>query len=410
MVPLCAARRPQPISSEARKMQHGWHFFMNPGPTNIPDRILRAMDRGTMDFTGAEFRAISEECFAGLKRVFKTEQTVLAYAASGHGAWEAALVNLFSPGDKVLLVESGFFSLNWGMRGQSFGLEVETLPNDWRRAADPAKLEARLRADTQHQIKAVLVVHNETSTGVAHPVPALRRAIDAAKHPALFLVDTISSLGSFDFRMDEWGVDVVVAGSQKGLMLPTGMAFTGISAKALAATATAKLPRVYWDWRRLLGENTQGYWNGTVPVHFFFGLQESLRMLEEEGLDNVFARHHRLAEATRRAVRVWRSNNGPETFGLDPAAQSDSITAVLVPEGYDADKVRQAALDKFNISLGGGLDRLRGRVFRIGHMGDLNEPMVLGAIAAVEMALDLTGVPHGKGAVQAAMEYLTETA
>ena len=390
-------------------MAHGWQFYMNPGPTNIPDRILRTMDRATMDFTGAQFRAIAEECLAGLKRIFKTEHSILTYAATGHGAWEAALVNLFSPGDKVLLIESGFFSLNWGLRGQTFGLEVETLPNDWRRAADPAKLEARLRADTQHQIKAVLVVHNETSTGVAHPVAELRRAIDAAKHPALYLVDTISSLASFDFRMDEWGVDVVVAGSQKGLMLPTGMAFTAVSAKALAATATAKLPRVYWDWKRLL-DPSHGHWNGTVPVHFFFGLQEALCMLEEEGLDNVFARHHRLAEATRRAVRVWRSNDGPEIFALDPQAQSDSITAVLVPEGYDADKVRTAALDKFNVSLGGGLDRLRGRVFRIGHMGDLNEPMVLGAIAAVEMALDLTDVPHGKGAVAAAMEYLTETA
>src|SRR5436853_1405495 len=391
-------------------VSRGYHFYQNPGPTNIPDRVLRAMDRGAIDFTAAQFKAIAEECFAGLKRVFKTDQTVLAYTASGHGAWEAALVNLFSPGDKVLIVESGYFSLNWGMRGEAFGLEVETLHNDWRSAASPARLEARLREDRGHAIRAVLVVHNETSTGVLNDIASLRRAIDAAKHPALFLVDVISSLGSMDFRMDEWGVDVTVAGSQKGLMLPTGMAFTGVSARAIAAAAEAKLPRVYWDWRRLLGTSAQAHWNGTVPVHFFFGLQEALRMLEEEGLDNVFARHHRLAEATRRAVRVWRSNNGPETFALDPAAQSDSITAVLVPEGYDADKVRQAALDKFNISLGGGLDRLRGRVFRIGHMGDLNEPMVLGAIAAVEMALDLTGVPHGKGAVQAAMEYLTETA
>src|SRR5437667_1243029 len=393
-------------------MAHGWQFYMNPGPTNIPDRILRAMDHATIDFTGAQFRAISEECFAGLKRVFKTEHTILAYAATGHGAWEAALVNLFSPGDKVLLVESGFFSLNWGMRGQSFGLDVETLPNDWRRAADPAKLEARLRDDREHRIKAVLLVHSETSTGVIHPVAQMRGAIDAAKHPALFLVDTISSLASIDFRMDEWGVDVVVAGSQKGLMLPTGMAFTGISAKALAVAAEAKLPKVYWDWKRLLGLDSsyQGYWNGTAPVHFFYGLQEALRMLEEEGLDNVFARHRRLAEATRRAVRAWRQNDGPEIFAIDPAAQSDSITAVLVPEGCDADKLRQVCVDKFNVSLGGGLDRLRGRVFRIGHLGDLNEPMVLGSIAAVEMALELTGVPHGRGAVQAAMAYLAETA
>jgi alanine-glyoxylate transaminase/serine-glyoxylate transaminase/serine-pyruvate transaminase len=394
--------------AEGEDMAHGIQFFMNPGPTNIPDRVLRAMDRGAIDFTGAEFKAITDECFAGLKRVFKTEQTILAYAATGHGAWEAALVNLFSPGDKLLVVESGFFSVNWGMRGQSFGLQVETLPGDWRRAADPARLEARLRDDRERQIKAVLLVHSETSTGVVHPVAAMRRAIDAARHPALFLVDTISSLASIDFRMDEWGVDVVVAGSQKGLMLPTGMAFTGVSAKALAAAAEATLPRVYWDWRRLLGldANYQGYWNGTAPVHFFYGLQQALRMLEEEGLDNVFARHHRLAEATRRAVRAWRQNDGPEVYAIEPGAQSDTVTAVLCPEGYDADRVRQIALDKFNVSLGGGLDRLRGRVFRIGHLGDLNEPMLLGAIAAVEMTLDQVGMPHGRGGVNAAMEYL----
>jgi len=390
-------------------MAQGYHFFMNPGPTNIPDRVLRAMDRGSIDFNGAEFRAIQEECFAGLKRVFKTEGTILGYAATGHGAWEAALVNLFSPGDKVLIVESGFFSLNWGLRGEAFGLEVETLANDWRRPADPAQLEARLREDRDHKIKAVLLVHSETSTGVANDVAALRRAIDAATHPALYLVDVISSLASMDFRTDEWGVDVVVAGSQKGLMLPTGMAFTGVSEKAIAASAEGKLPRVYWDWRRLL-DPSHGHWNGTVPVHFFYGLREALLMLDEEGLDNVFARHHRLAEATRRAVQAWRGNNGPEVFGTDPKGRSDTITAVLVPEGHNADQVRQIALEKFNVSLGGGLDRLRGRVFRIGHLGDLNEPMVLGSIASVEMALDLAGVPHGKGAVQAAMDYLAGSA
>jgi alanine-glyoxylate transaminase/serine-glyoxylate transaminase/serine-pyruvate transaminase len=257
----------------------------------------------------------------------------------------------------------------------------------------------------------VLAVHNETSTGVAHPIAALRKAIDAAKHPALFCVDTISSLASFDFRMDEWGVDVVVAGSQKGLMLPTGMSFTGVSAKAMAANAVAKLPRVYWDWRRLLGQGPQqGYWNGTVPVHFFYGLREALRMLEEEGLDNVFARHHRLAEATRRAVRTWRQNDGPEIFAIDPAGQSDTVTAILLPDGFDADKMRALCLDKFNVSLGGGLGQLKGRLFRIGHLGDLNEAMVLGGIAAVEMALDLAGVPHGKGGVQAAAEYLVSQA
>ena len=295
------------------------------------------------------------------------------------------------------------------MRGEAFGLEVETLANDWRRAANPAKLENRLREDRDHKIKAVLVVHNETSTGVLNDVAGLRRAIDAANHPALYLVDVISSLGSTDFRMDEWGVDVVVVGSQKGLMLPTGMAFTGVSSRALAAAAEAKLPRVYWDWRRLLGEGSQAYWNGTAPVHFFYGLQEALRMIEEEGLENVFERHRRLAEATRRAVRAWRQNDGPEIFAIDPRAQSDSITAVQVPEGWDADKVRQLCLDKFNVSLGGGLDRLHGHVFRIGHMGDLNEPMMLGALAAVEMALELTGVPHGKGGVAAAMDYLVRS-
>src|SRR5499433_375582 len=258
-----ATRQPKRNRRTKMAVSRGYHFYQNPGPTNIPDRILRAMDRGSIDFTGAQFKEIAEECFAGLKRVFKTEETIIAYAASGHGAWEAALVNLFSPGDKVLVIESGFFSLNWGMRGEAFGLEVETLPNDWRRPASPAQLEARLREDREHAIKAVLVVHNETSTGVLNDAAALRQAIDAARHPALFLVDVISSLGSMDFRMDDWGVDVVVAGSQKGLMLPTGMAFTAVSARALAAAAEAKLPRVYWDWRRLLGEGSQSVWNGT---------------------------------------------------------------------------------------------------------------------------------------------------
>ncbi|HEY1799267.1 MAG TPA: aminotransferase class V-fold PLP-dependent enzyme [Stellaceae bacterium] len=390
---------------------NGRHFFMNPGPTNIPDRILRAMNRATMDFNSAEFRAISDECFAGLQRVFKTSQPVLGYAATGHGAWEAALVNLFSPGDKVLVTETGYFSVNWGLRAEAFGLKVETLENDWRRPIDPAKLEARLREDKGHEIKAVLAVHNETSTGVAHPIAAMREAIDAARHPALLCVDVISSLGSFDFRMDEWGVDVTVVGSQKGLMLPTGMAFTGVSAKAIAACALAKLPRVYWDWQRLLGQAAgQGYWNGTVPVHFFYGLQEALAMLEEEGLDNVFSRHHRLAEATRRAVRTWRQNDGPEIFSTDPSAQSDTVTAVLLPERFDADKLRAIALDRFNLSLGGGLGPLRGKLFRIGHLGDLNEPTVLGSLATVEMALDLAGVPHGKGGTQAAADYLVNEA
>jgi alanine-glyoxylate transaminase/serine-glyoxylate transaminase/serine-pyruvate transaminase len=384
----------------------GRQFFQNPGPTNIPDRILRAMDRPALDFMGAEFRAIAEECYAGLRHVFKTDQAIIAYASNGHGAWEAAIVNVFSPGDRVLVPETGYFSLNWGNLAQELGLEVETLPGDWRAGVDPEAVEARLREDKAHTIKAVMQVHNETATGVTNRIAEIRRAIDAARHPALYMVDVISSLGSIDFRMDEWQVDVVVGGSQKGLMMPPGMAFTGASQKALQAAQAARLPRVYWDWRKLVTGNRQTAFNGTAPVHLFYGLQEAVRMLAEEGLDHVFARHRRLAEATRRAVRVWRGNDGPEIFATDPRTQSDSITTVLLQDGQDAEAVRSVALDRFNVSLGGGLDRLDGHVFRIGHMGDLNEPMILGALAAIEMSLAVAGVPHGKGGVAAAMEYL----
>jgi alanine-glyoxylate transaminase / serine-glyoxylate transaminase / serine-pyruvate transaminase len=384
----------------------GRQFFQNPGPTNIPDRVLRAMDRPALDFMGAEFRAIAEECYEGLRKIFKTDGAIIAYAGNGHGAWEAAIVNVFSPGDKVLVPETGYFSLNWGRHAQELGLEVETLPADWRTGVDPEAVEARLRADKAHTIKAVMQVHNETATGVANRIPEIRKAIDAAKHPALFMVDVISSLGSIDFRMDEWQVDVVVGGSQKGLMLPPGMAFSGASAKALKASQGAKLPRVYWDWRKLVTGNRQTSFNGTAPVQLFYGLQEAVRMLSEEGLDQVFARHARLGEATRRAVRAWRGNNGPELYATDPRTQSNSVTTVLMPDGHDAEKPRAIALDRFNVSVGGGLDKLDKRTFRIGHMGDLNEPMLLGALAAIEMSLLLAGVPHGKGGVAAAMEYL----
>ena len=384
----------------------GRQFFQNPGPTNIPDRVLRAMDRPALDFMGAEFRAIAEECYEGLRKVFKTDGAIIAYAGNGHGAWEAAIVNVFSPGDKVLVPETGYFSLNWGRHAQELGLEVETLPADWRTGVDPEAVEARLRADKAHTIKAVMQVHNETATGVANRIPEIRRAIDAANHPALFMVDVISSLGSMDFRMDEWQVDVVVGGSQKGLMLPPGMAFSGASAKALKASQGAKLPRVYWDWRKLVTGNRQTSFNGTAPVQLFYGLQEAVRMLSEEGLDQVFARHARLGEATRRAVRAWRGNNGPELYATDPRTQSNSVTTVLMPDGLDAEKPRAIALDRFNVSVGGGLDKLDRRTFRIGHMGDLNEPMLLGALAAIEMSLQIAGVPHGKGGVAAAMEYL----
>jgi alanine-glyoxylate transaminase/serine-glyoxylate transaminase/serine-pyruvate transaminase len=385
----------------------GRQFFQNPGPTNIPDRILRAMDRSVLDFNGPEFRAIAERCTDGLKRIFKTEHAVLAYAASGHGAWEAALVNTLSPGDTVLALESGYFAGGWARLGGVLGLEVEVMSTDWRQGADPAAVEARLREDRGRAIKAVLLVHNETSTGVANRVAEVRRAIERADHPALFMVDVISSLASFDFRMDAWGVDVVVAGSQKGLMLPSGMSFTGASAKALTAVERAKLPRGYWDWRPLLTGTRQTKFPGTAPVHFFFGLQEAIAMLEEEGLDQVFARHHKLAEATRAAVRAWQQNDGPEIFAVDPRVYSDSVTSVLVPEGHDAEAVRTLCYERFNVQLGTGLGPLAGRVFRIGHMGDLNEPMILGALGAVEMALELRGVPHGKGGVAAAMASLT---
>jgi alanine-glyoxylate transaminase / serine-glyoxylate transaminase / serine-pyruvate transaminase len=384
----------------------GRQFFQNPGPTNIPDRILRAMDRPALDFMGGEFRAIAEECYAGLRQIFKTDGAIIAYAGNGHGAWEAAIVNVFSPGDKVLVPETGYFSLNWGKHAAELGLEVETLPSDWRKGVDPEAVEARLREDKAHRIKAVMQVHNETATGVANRIAEIRKAIDAARHPALYMVDTISSLGSIDFRMDEWQVDIAVGGSQKGLMLPPGMAFTVASDKALKASQSARLPRVYWDWRKLVTGNRQTGFNGTAPVQLFYGLQEAVRMLAEEGLDQVFARHARLAEATRRAVRAWRGNDGPEIYAVDPRTQSNSVTTVLMQEGHDAEKARGIALDRFNVSLGGGLDKLDKRVFRIGHMGDLNEPMLLGALAAIEMSLQLAGAPHGKGGVAAAMEYL----
>ncbi|MGE0716995.1 MAG: alanine--glyoxylate aminotransferase family protein [Alphaproteobacteria bacterium] len=387
-------------------VKRGRMFFMNPGPTNIPDRVLRAMDRPALDFAQKEFRAIAEECFAGLKRVVKTEQIMLVYAASGHGAWESAVVNICSPGDVVLVPETGHFSLSWSEMVRHYDIQVETVPGDWRKGVDPAAVEERLKADKDHKIRAVLQVHNETSTGVAHPVAAVRKAIDAAGHPALYLVDTISSLGSFDFRMDDWGVDVAVGGSQKGLMLPPGMCFTGISRKALAASQSATLPREYWNWRRMLDGERQARFAGTAPIHHIFGLAEALKMIEEEGLDAIFARHARLGEATRRCVGRWSEGGGPELFCTNPELVSNSVTAVQLPEGHDANKLREICLDRFNVSLGGGLNRLNGKVFRIGHMGDLNEPMLLGALTAVEMGLGAAGIPHGAGGVNAAMDYL----
>ena len=399
----------------------GRQFFQNPGPTNIPDRVLRAMDRAVLDFLSDEFLEIHRTCHAGVKRVLKTQQQLFMYAASGHGAWEAALANVLSPGDSVLMLESGYFSDSWTQMASHLGLHVETVPSDWRHGVRIDAVVAKLQADTAHAIKAVLVVHNETATGLALPVSEVRRALDEAKHPALLLVDTISSLGCFDFRMDAWGVDIAVGGSQKGLMLPTGMSFTGVSEKGMAASTRGKTRRHYWDWREMGGREPQRFL-GTTPVHMFFALEEALKLLEEEGLDAVFARHNRLASATRAAVAHWgghaKSNvkadakgiadgvKAIELFCADDARLSDSVTAVMLPEGHDADAFRRTALNRFNLSLGGGLGTLGGRVFRIGHMGDLNEPMLLGALATVELTFRACGVPHAAGGVEAAIEAL----
>jgi alanine-glyoxylate transaminase/serine-glyoxylate transaminase/serine-pyruvate transaminase len=391
------------------RIQRGRQFFANPGPTNIPDSVLRALAHPAVDYMDAGFNDIYNACFEGLKRVLKTRQHLVLYAATGHGAWEASLVNLLSPGDAVLVIETGHFSDSWAKMAEGLGLVVQTVAADWRRGVDLAVVRAALAADTARAIKAVCAVHNETATGLFLPIPQVRAALDATGHPALLLVDTVSSLGCLDFRMDEWGVDAAVGGSQKGLMLPTGMSFTGVSEKALAAHQGARLQKFYLDWSQVIHRPHRSF-IGTVPTSFFYGLRESLRRIEEEGLDEVLARHTRLAETVRRCVRVWSANNGPQLYCLSPTRLSDSVTAVLMPDGHDAEAVRRVCLENFNVSLGGGLARLSGLVFRIGHMGDLNEPMVLGTLAAVEMALRITGVPHGAGGVDAAMEFLAKTA
>ena len=341
--------------------------------------------------------------------MLQTEQSVFMYTGSGHAAWEASMVNVFSPGDTLLVIETGYFSENWAKMAGDLGLQVRTIAADWRRGLDVAALRAALAADAGHEIKAVCAVHNETATGMMLPLAELRAALDATGHPALLLSDTISSLGSLDFRMDEWGIDVAVGGSQKGLMLPTGMSFTGVSAKAMAAHAGSRLPKSYFSWTNMLTRRHKSF-IGTVPTSLFYGLQESIRLIEEEGLDAVFARHARLAEAVRRCVRHWSGNNGPSLFCENPDRLSNSVTAVLMPEGHDAEAVRRIALNTFNVSLGGGLGRLGGRVFRIGHLGDLNEPMILGTLATVEASLRVAGVPHTPGGVNAAIVWLAEAA
>jgi alanine-glyoxylate transaminase/serine-glyoxylate transaminase/serine-pyruvate transaminase len=386
----------------------GRHFLQIPGPTNVPDRVLRAIDFPTMDHRGPEFAVLGKEVLAGMKRVFKSTQgEVVIYPASGTGAWEAALANTMSPGDRVLMYETGHFATLWQKMATKLGLDVDFIPGDWRRGADPEAIEKKLRADTEKRIRAVCVVHNETSTGVASRIGEVRKAIDAAKHPALFMVDTISSLASIDYRHDEWGVDVTVAGSQKGLMLPPGLSFNCISAKALSSSKNARLPRSYWAWDEMIANGKSGYFPYTPATNLLYGLREALKMLlDEEGLDAVFARHQRHAEATRRAVRAW----GLEIFALDAREYSASLTAVLMPAGHDADRLRKVILEAFDMSLGTGLTKLSGKVFRIGHLGDFNDLTLMGTLAGVEMGLGLAGVPVKKEGVQAAMDYLVDAA
>jgi alanine-glyoxylate transaminase/serine-glyoxylate transaminase/serine-pyruvate transaminase len=390
----------------ANRHRPGRHFLQIPGPTNVPDRVLRAIDRPTIDHRGPEFGRLGRAVLEGMKRIMRTAGPVVIYPASGTGAWEAALVNTLSPGDRVLMAETGHFATLWRELAGRLGLDVEMIPGDWRHGADPARLAERLRADAGHRIKAVAVVHNETSTGCTSRVAEIRAAIDACGHPALLLVDTISSLGSIDYRHDEWGVDVTVAGSQKGLMLPPGLSFNAVSAKALAAHKTARLPRSYWDWAAMLAPNATGFFPYTPATNLLYGLESAIAMLEEEGLEAVFRRHARHAEATRRAVRAW----GLEVLALDPAEQSGALTAVLMPDGHDADALRGVILEHFDMSLGQGLGKLKGRIFRIGHLGDFNDLMLMGTLAGVEMGLTLAKVPSRRGGVDAAMACLTETA
>ncbi len=384
----------------------GRHFLQIPGPTNVPDRILRAMDYPTIDHRGPEFQQLGKSVLAGIRRIFQTASPVVIYPASGTGAWEAALVNTLSPGDAVLMCETGQFAALWKRMADRLGLAVDFLPGDWRRGADPALIEERLAADRAHRYKAVCVVHNETATGVTSRIPQVRAAIDRAGHPALLMVDTISSLASIDYRHDEWGVDVSVAGSQKGLMLPPGLSFNAVGPRALEAAKTARLPRAYWDWADMLASNANGYFPSTPATNLLYGLHEAIAMLEEEGLANVFARHRRLAEATRAAVNGWEL----EILCAEPAEYSPSLTAVMMPGGSGADAFRKVALARFNLSLGQGLGRVADKVFRIGHLGDFNELMLMGTLSGVEMALGLAGVPHRKGGVLAAMAHLESTA
>lgn len=380
----------------------GRHFLNIPGPSPIPDRVLRAISMPIIDHRSAEFAELGRAVLDGCKAVFKTSQPVIIYPSSGTGAWEAAIVNTLSPGDVVLMAETGHFATLWKNIATRFGVEVEFIPGDWRRGADPVAIEARLSEDRAHRIKAVMVVHNETSTGATSRIPDIRQVIDSVGHPALFMVDTISSLASVDYRHDEWQVDVTVSGSQKGLMLPPGLGFNAVSQKALATAKANRLPRSYWDWQEMIRINAGGFFPYTPATNLLYGLKEALAMLEEEGLDNVFARHRRLAAACRAAVQAW----GLDVLCEIQTEQSPVLTAVVMPDGHDADVFRKIALERLNISLGSGLGKVAGKVFRIGHLGECNELSLLGALAGVEMALSMADVPHQRGGVDAAMALL----
>jgi alanine-glyoxylate transaminase/serine-glyoxylate transaminase/serine-pyruvate transaminase len=384
----------------------GRHFLQLPGPTNVPDRILRAIDRATIDHRGSEFGELGFECLKGLKTIFQTQNPVILYPSSATGAWEAALVNTLNAGDRVLAFETGHFASLWAKMASNLGLCVDLIPGDWRHGVDAPRVAEKLVGDRDHEIRAVMVVHNETSTGVTTNIPAVRRAIDAAKHPALLMVDVVSSLGSVDYRHDEWGVDVAIGGSQKGMMLPPGLAFNAISARALEAGKRSTLPKSYWRWTEMLDNNSKGFFPYTPATNLLYGLREAIRMLQAEGLPGVFARHARLAEATRCAVRQWDL----ELVALDPSEYSNVVTALFVPEGFEEKALRSLILDRFNMSLGSGLGKLAGRAFRIGHVGDFNELMLAGTLAGVEMGLHLAGIRHRKGGVGAALDYLTELA
>ena len=382
----------------------GRHFLQIPGPTNVPDRILRAIEQPTIDHRGPDFKVLCREVLDGLMEVFKTTRQVLIFPASGTGAWEAALVNTLSPRDRVLMFETGHFGTLWMELAQRLGLQPDWIPGNWREGVDPEKVEELLEADKERQIRAVCVVHNETATGVISDVAGIRKSIDRTGHPALFMVDTISSLASMDYRHEEWKVDVTVAGSQKGLMLPPGMSFNALSEKAIETSRNARLPRAYWNWEDMLKANEQSVFPYTPATNLLYGLKEALIMLREEGLENVYTRHRRLGEATRQAVLSW----GLELNALHKNEYSNSLTAVRVPEGHDADHFRKVVLENFNVSLGNGLGKVQGRVFRIGHLGDFNESMLLGTLGAIEMGLELSGVPYQPEGVRAAMNQLLE--